>query len=284
MVTTQDFDNTFENKWCPGCGNFGILDAMKAAFVNLGLAPKDLLLVSGIGQAAKTPHFMNCNYFHTLHGRALPIATGVKAANHDLTVVVNSGDGDCYGEGGGHFINAIRRNVDLTLLVHNNQVYGLTKGQASPTSKMGFVTKTQPWGVIAEPFNPLKIALNLGAGFVARGFSNNRTHLTRLIEDAVRFKGLSLVDIVQPCVTYNKVNTHGWYKQRVFDLYAENHVPDDLEKALAMTDEWEDRIPIGIYYRREGPSFTDRLHGLEQGPLISRSYERDKIERYLTVA
>jgi 2-oxoglutarate/2-oxoacid ferredoxin oxidoreductase subunit beta len=284
MVTTQDFDNTYENKWCPGCGNFGILDAMKKAFANLGLAPRDLLLVSGIGQAAKTPHFLNCNYFHTLHGRALPIATGVKAANHDLTVVVNSGDGDCYGEGGNHFMNAIRRNVDLTLLVHNNQVYGLTKGQASPTSKMGFVTKTQPWGVIAEPFNPLKIALNLGAGFVARGFSNNREHLTRLIEDAVRFKGLSLVDIVQPCVTYNKVNTQSWYKKRVFDLYAENHSPDNLEKALAMTDEWEERIPIGVYYRREGPTFTDRLHGLDQGPLIARSYDRGKLERYLSVA
>jgi len=282
MVTVQDFDNTYENKWCPGCGNFGILDAMKKAFVTLGLAPKDILLVSGIGQAAKTPHFLNCNYFHTLHGRALPVATGAKTANHDLTVVVNSGDGDCYGEGGNHFLNAIRRNVDLTLLVHNNQVYGLTKGQASPTSKVGFVTKAQRYGVIAEPFNPLKIALTLGAGFVGRGFSNNREHLSRLITDAIRHRGLSLVDIVQPCVTYNKVNTHAWYKQRVFDLYESGHVPDDFDKAIAMAGEWEERIPIGIYYRRESPSYTDRLHGLDQGPLISRVYDPAQVQRFLS--
>ncbi len=284
MVATQDYDNNFENKWCPGCGNFGILAAMKKALANLGMAPTDVLLISGIGQAAKTPHFMNCNMFHTLHGRALPVATGAKIANHDLTIVVNSGDGDCYGEGGNHFLNAVRRNIDITLLVHNNQVYGLTKGQASPTSEMGFVTKIQKHGVIAEPFNPLTIALNLGAGFVARGFSNDRAHTARLIEDGIRHKGLSLIDIVQPCITYNKVNTHNWYKQRVYDLYEDKYVPDDLENALAMAREWEERIPIGVYYRKEGPSFTQRIEKLAGDTLISMSRDAAKLELYLSAS
>lgn len=283
MVTAEHFDNDFENKWCPGCGNFGILDAMKSAFANLGLSPRDLLLVSGIGQAAKTPHFLKCNLFHTLHGRALPVATGAKIANHDLTIVVNSGDGDCYGEGGSHFMNAIRRNIDLTLIVHNNQVYGLTKGQASPTSPMGFVTKAQKNGVITEPFNPLTIALNLGAGFVARGFSNNRAHTARLIEDGIRHRGISLIDIVQPCVTYNKINTHGWYKKRVYDLYEEGYVPDKMENALAMAQEWEERIPIGIYYQKESPTFTDRITKLSKGSLLSMQYDASRLDRYLSV-
>lgn len=283
MVTTQDFDNDFENKWCPGCGNFGILDSMKQAFANMGIAPHDVLLISGIGQAAKTPHFLNCNVFHTLHGRALPVATGAKIANHDLTIVVNSGDGDCYGEGGGHFMNAVRRNVDITLIVHNNQVYGLTKGQASPTSPMGFVTKTQKNGVITEPFNPLVIALNLGAGFVARGFSNNRAHTARLIEEGIRHRGISLIDIVQPCVTYNKVNTHAWYKKRVYDLFEADYVPDNMNNALTMAREWEERIPIGIYYREEKPSFTDRMPKLSSGSLLSMQYDSSRMEQFLKV-
>lgn len=283
MVTAADFDNDFENKWCPGCGNFGILDSMKQAFANLDMAPNDVLLVSGIGQAAKTPHFLKCNVFHTLHGRALPVATGAKIANHELTIVVNSGDGDCYGEGGGHFMNAIRRNVDITLIVHNNQVYGLTKGQASPTSPIGFVTQAQKNGVITEPFNPLTIALNLGAGFVARGFSNNRQHTTRLIEEGIRHKGISLIDIVQPCITYNRINTHGWYKKRVYDLFEQNYVPDNMENALAMASEWEERIPIGIYYRKEKATFTDRMQKLDSGTLVSMERDPAKMERHLSV-
>jgi len=282
MVTAQDFNNDFENKWCPGCGNFGILDSMKQSFANLGLAPKDVLLVAGIGQAAKTPHFLKCNVFHALHGRSLPVATGAKIANHNLTIVVNSGDGDCYGEGGSHFMNTVRRNLDITLLVHNNQVYGLTKGQASPTSPVGFVTKTQKNGVVMEPFNPLKIALTLGAGFVARGFSNNREHTTRLIEDGIRHKGISLIDIVQPCVTYNKVNTHGWYKKQVYDLYEANYVPDNFENAMTMAGEWEDRIPIGVYYQKEGPTFTDRIPKLTEGSLLSQQYNASNLDRHLS--
>jgi len=181
-------------------------------------------------------------------------------------------------------MNAIRRNIDITLLVHNNQVYGLTQGQASPTSKMGFVTKVQKHGVIAEPFNPLTIALNLGAGFVARGFSNNREHTRQLIEDGIKHKGFSLIDIVQPCPTYNKISTHGWYKQRVEDLYENNYVPDDLENALAMAQEWDEKIPIGVYYQKEGPTFTDRIKKLTEGTLIDKKYDAAKLDGYLSVS
>jgi 2-oxoglutarate ferredoxin oxidoreductase subunit beta len=169
MVSTKDYHSDYPNHWCPGCGNFGILEAMKAALAGLDLPPEKVLIVSGIGQAAKTPHFLQCNCFHSLHGRALPIATGAKIANHHMTVLVSTGDGDCYGEGGNHFMHTIRRNIDVTVLAHNNRVYGLTKGQASPTSMEGMHTKMQPGGVIACAFNPLAVALSLGAGFCRTG-------------------------------------------------------------------------------------------------------------------
>ncbi len=282
MVKIEDYHNDYENKWCPGCGNFGLLDAMKDALVNLDIAPRDILLISGIGQAAKTPHFMNCNFFHTLHGRALPIATGAKLANHDLKILVNSGDGDCYGEGGNHFINAIRRNLDITLLVHHNKVYGLTKGQAAPTSDMGFVTPQQPDGVRTDPLNPVKLALSLGASFVARGFSNNRKHLSRLIQDAIQYRGFSLVDILQPCVTYNKINSHAWFKKRAYDLYETDYQPDKLDEALFLAEEWEDKIPIGILYRKDSIPFHERIGQLKEGTLISRPYDAATIQEILS--
>lgn len=282
MSTIETFDNSFENKWCPGCGNFGILAAMKDALVKLDKDPQQVLMISGIGQAAKTPHFLQCNFFHGLHGRALPTATGAKLANHQLTVVVNSGDGDCYGEGGNHFLNAVRRNIDITLLVHDNKVYGLTKGQASPTSDMGFVTKVQTQGVRAESFNPLTIALNLGAGFVARGFSSNRQHLSRLIQEGINYKGFALIDIFQPCNTYNKINTHAWYKNKVYDLFQEDYAADDLDQAIALAREWDDRIPIGVLYRKEKPCFSDNIKVLEEGPLVAMEYQADKLQQVLS--
>jgi 2-oxoglutarate ferredoxin oxidoreductase subunit beta len=254
---------------------------MKSAFVSLNLSPDKVLLISGIGQAAKTPHFMKCNMFHTLHGRALPIATGAKLANHDLTIVVNSGDGDCYGEGGNHFMSAIRRNIDLTLLVHNNKIYGLTKGQASPTTDVGTITPVQIDGVISETFNPITIALGLGAGFVARGFSNNREHLSRLIQDAIRYKGFSLIDICQPCITYNKTNTHGWFKKRVYDLYDSDYTPDTLNKALELANQWEEKIPIGSLYRKEKSSMTEKIATLNAGPLLFQQRQNERIEALL---
>jgi 2-oxoglutarate ferredoxin oxidoreductase subunit beta len=282
MVSLKDYESDFENKWCPGCGNFGILRAMKDALVTLGLSPHEILIVSGIGQAAKTPHFLKCNMFHGLHGRALPVATGAKIANHDLTVLINSGDGDCYGEGGNHFLNAIRRNIDVTLLVHNNKVYGLTKGQASPTSDMNMVTKAQPFGVILEPFNPLAVAISLNAGFVARGFSGNAEHLSMLIQEGIKHKGFSLIDILQPCVSFNRVNTHEWYKERVFDLGKQGHDPYDFGNAMAKAQMWGDRIPIGTFYMEEKPSFTDRIGALAKGPLLNRAHSPKELENLIS--
>ena len=281
MVTMNDYESDYANQWCPGCGNFGILAAMKDALVSLNIPPEKLLIVSGIGQAAKTPHFLKCNMFHALHGRALPLATGAKLANHDLKIIVNSGDGDCYGEGGNHFMHAIRRNVDLTLLVHNNRTYGLTKGQASPTSDLGMVTALQPHGVISEPFNPLAVALSLGAGFVARSFSGNKKHLSRLIQEGMSFKGFSLIDTLQPCVSFNRINTYDWYKQRIYDLSEENYVPDSFEKAMSISMQWGDKIPIGILYKKEKPSFVDRIGILKQGPLLSQKYDPEKLQNFL---
>jgi len=283
MVRIKDYESSYKNQWCPGCGNFGILEAMKAALVSLKIPPDQLLIVSGIGQAAKTPHFLKCNMFHALHGRALPLATGAKMANHNLKILVNSGDGDCYGEGGNHFMHAIRRNVDLTLLVHNNKTYGLTKGQASPTSDFGMVTPLQLHGVISESFNPLAVALSLGAGFVARGFSGNMEHLSRLIQEGISHKGFSLIDIMQPCVSFNRINTYDWYKKRVYDLFEENYVPDNFEKAMNLARQLDEKIPIGIIYKEEKPTFTDRIEVLNQGPLISQKYDSGRLQALMSV-
>jgi len=277
MVSVKDFDNDFEKKWCPGCGNFSILSAMKQALAALDLSPDKIVIFSGIGQAAKTPHFITCNFFHGLHGRALPAATGAKIANHDLTILVSSGDGDCYGEGGSHFMNAVRRNIDITLLVHDNKIYGLTKGQASPTTDVHTMTKAQPFGVISEPFNPLAVALVLKAGFVARGFAGNTGHLSNLIQAGVQHRGFSIIDILQPCVSFNHVNTYQWYTERVYELEKEGYAPDNLHNALDKAREWGDRIPIGILYKEEKPSFTDHIPALGQGPLVNRAYERKNL-------
>ena len=282
MIPIEEYESAFENKWCPGCGNFGILSSLKDALSALDIPPEKLLIVSGIGQAAKTPHFLRCNAFHSLHGRALPVATGAKMANHELNIVVNTGDGDCYGEGGNHFIHGIRRNLDITVLVHNNRVYGLTKGQASPTSDLGMVTPMQHRGTVSESLNPILLALAAGAGVVARSFSGKTGHLSRIIQEGMRYRGFSLIDILQPCVSFNRVNTHDWYNQRVYDLYQEDYRPDDLEKAMTLSHRGDDRIPIGILYRKEKPTFTDRVEALSHGTLVSRSYDGKRLQSYLS--
>lgn len=275
MADKTVYHSDYDNQWCPGCGNFGILAAMKDALAALDIPPEKLLIVSGIGQAAKTPHFIRCNLFHSLHGRALPLALGAKLANHELNILVNSGDGDCYGEGGNHFIHAVRRNTDLALLVHNNQVYGLTKGQASPTSAPGMTTPLQPGGVISQPVNGPALALTIGAGFVARGFSGNQSHLSRLIQAAVRHKGFSMIDILQPCVSFNKLNTNAWYKERV----REKDNPDlqDRQQAMALAEGTSDTIPIGIFYRKETRDFISRISQLQEGTLVERPYDREQV-------
>ncbi|MDY0213138.1 MAG: 2-oxoacid:ferredoxin oxidoreductase subunit beta [Desulfuromonadaceae bacterium] len=281
MVTMEDYTSNYENQWCPGCGNFGILPAMKMAFVAQKLAPHELLLVSGIGQAGKTPHFLECNFIHALHGRALAVASGAKLANHNLNVVVNSGDGDCYGEGGNHFIHAIRRNMDLTLLVHNNQIYGLTKGQASPTTDRNMLTSIQSHGVSNRPFHPLAVALSLGAGFVARGFAGQKEQLAELIQAAMNYKGFSLIDILQPCVTFNHLNTFAWYRERAVDITTLDHDVSDRQSAMQLALEWEERIPTGILYQHEEDDFTALNPWLQQGPMLQREYNANAINDYI---
>jgi 2-oxoglutarate ferredoxin oxidoreductase subunit beta len=270
-----------ETAWCPGCGNFSIIEALKNALEILGKKPHEVLIVGGIGQAAKTPQYINTNGFCGLHGRALPAAVGAKMANKDLTVIVHTGDGDSYGEGGNHFIHNIRRNVDITHFVHDNQIYGLTKGQASPTTASGHVTEVQVAGNINPPLNPVLLAIALGAGFVARAFSGDKEHLTSIMVEAIKHKGYSLVDILQPCVSFNKVNTFQWYSKRVYRL-DESYDPTDKLKAMEKAMEWGDRIPIGIIYREEKPTYCDKIQFLREGtPLIDRPVDMQKIKGYL---
>lgn len=255
--------------WCPGCGNFPILEAVKGALVEMGLSPHQVLIVSGIGQSGKLPHYLRCNTFNGLHGRTLPVATGAKLANHDLVVIAVAGDGDCYGEGGNHLIHAIRRNVNITLLVHNNQIYGLTKGQASPTSESGLATKLQPGGVLLAPFNPISFAVSQNAGFVARSFAGDIPHLTGMIREAVQHRGFSLVDILQPCVTFNRLNTYSWYKERIYRL-EEGYAPEDRMRAFEKGLEWGERIPVGVIFRNSRPAFEEQIPALGKGPLVAQ--------------
>ncbi|MGE5279989.1 MAG: 2-oxoacid:ferredoxin oxidoreductase subunit beta [Deltaproteobacteria bacterium] len=267
-MKSQDYMSPDPVAWCPGCGNFGILNALKKALVKLDKRPQDVLLVSGIGQAAKLPHYIKANCFNGLHGRALPVACGAKIANKELTVIVTTGDGDCYGEGGNHFLHNIRRNIDITVIVHNNQIYGLTKGQASPTTDPGYATPIQTHGVILEPFHALALALVAGAGFVARSFSKDSELTADLIVQAVRHKGFALLEVLQPCVTFNRKNTYAWYAQRIYTPGAE-HPTDDRMAALQKCLEWGDRIPLGVLYNVERKTYEENS-GLEKlGPLLA---------------
>lgn len=281
------FNTETENQWCPGCGNFAILKAMKTALTQLKLSPEKILIVAGIGQAGKTPHYLACNMFHGLHGRALPVATGAKIANHNLNIIVNSGDGDCYGEGAGHFLAAIRRNIDVTLLIHNNQIYGLTKGQASPTSVLGTVTKIQNKGTISTQFNPIATALAAGAGFVAQSFSGAAEQLSDLIVQAVKFKGFSMIDIYQPCVSFNKINTHNWYKERVYDLKETDHDYTDLGQAMSVAhmnrdiDRQIEKLPTGLIYKKETPAFHQRLPVLKNKSLVQYDFAKRQMNDIL---
>ncbi|OGN90294.1 MAG: 2-oxoacid ferredoxin oxidoreductase [Chloroflexi bacterium RBG_13_46_14] len=280
MVTINDYQG-LESAWCPGCGNFGILRAAKNALVELELEPYQVLMVSGIGQAGKLPHYMKCNTFNSLHGRPVPPAVAAKIANLKLTVIAVSGDGDGYGEGGNHFIHAMRRNHDITYLVHNNQIYGLTKGQASPTSDTGFVTKTTPHGA-PSPVSPLALAIVTGAAFVARGFAGDVKHLTGLIKEGITHKGFSLIDILQPCVSFNHKNTYEWYRERVYKLSDEgDYDSSDKMVALEKAMEWGDRIPTGILYQQERSTFEEQFPVLAGGTLVEQEINPSNVERLL---
>ncbi len=279
-VTAKDYDNSFPNTWCPGCGNFGILAALKQALSELNIKPYETAIISGIGQSGKTPHYMRCNFFNGLHGRSIPVAEAVKIANADLPVIAVGGDGDMYGEGGNHFIHALRRNVNITMLVHNNKVFGLTQGQASPTTDQGVVTKVQKHGVFLTPFNPLAVAVALEAPFVARGYAGDQEHLVGLIKAAMEADGFSLVDILQPCVSFDRIHTFQWYKDRIYDVNQAGHEMSDLDAAVEKSREWGERIPIGIIYRNlERPSFESEHSVLKGGALIKRTHNASLVEK-----
>jgi 2-oxoglutarate ferredoxin oxidoreductase subunit beta len=279
VVTLKDYEGG-ETAWCPGCGNFQILEAIKRALVTLDIEPYHVLFVSGIGQSSKLPHYLKCNFFNGLHGRALPLASGAKIANHDLKVIVVGGDGDGYGEGGNHLIHAIRRNLDMTYIVHNNQIYGLTKGQASPTSEKGFTTKTTPRGVISHPLNPIALAISLGITFVARGYSARINNLTELIVKGITHRGFALIDVLQPCISFNHLNTYSWYDKRVYDLEEDDdYDQSDKLAAFKKAQEWGEKIPIGIIYSSERPTYEEQVPTLTKAPLIKQKHDLNKLEK-----
>ncbi len=280
-LTVQDYNSTVENQWCPGCGNFGILRAVKKALVELNLEPHQVLFVSGIGQAGKFPHYLKCNLLNELHGRALPAAVAAKLVNPELTVFAVGGDGDGYGEGGNHWINAMARNVNITYLVHNNQVYGLTKGQASPTSDRGFVTKTTPTGAW-EPLNPLALAIASNASFVARSYSADTEHLSNIIKMAVQHKGFALIDIFQPCVTYNHVNTYQFYQTHLYKLEDDkSYNPADRTAAFKKATEQTEKLPIGLFYKSDRPVLEEHLEATRGVPLVKQPLDPMKFEKLL---
>jgi 2-oxoglutarate ferredoxin oxidoreductase subunit beta len=262
--------------WCPGCGNFGILGAFKQAVVQLRLEPHQFTIVSGIGQAGKFPHYTRCNTFNGLHGRTLPVATGFRLINRTMPVIAVAGDGDAYGEGGNHLIHAMRRNIDVKFFVHDNQVYGLTKGQASPTTLEGTQTKAQPEGVRAEPLNPLALAVALDCSFVARGYAGDREHLTEIMKEALSHKGFALLDIFQPCVTYNKINTYQWFADRVYRLDP-SYDPRDRAGAFAKALEFGDRLPLGVIYRNDRAPFRGNLPTAEEAPLPETPFDPSRL-------
>ncbi len=267
--------DSIEPAWCPGCGNFGMLKAFKQALAELDIQPEGIVMVSGIGQSGKFPHYLKCNMFNGIHGRTLPVATGCRLANHEMKVVAEAGDGDCYGEGGNHLLAALRRNPDLTLVVHNNQVYALTKGQASPTSDQGYKTLLQPHGVGYPPLHALAIAVAQDCSWVGRGFAGRAAHLTGLYKKALTHKGFALLEVLQPCVTFNKINTYQWYEQRVYDVEQESdYDPANELRAYQKAKEWGERIPIGVIYHNPRPTLEELHPVLKDGPLVRQQPER----------
>ena len=279
-VDSKEYVPGSESTWCPGCGNFGILRSVNKALVGLGLHPHQVLLVSGIGQSGKLPHYTRANVFNGLHGRPMPAAVAAKVANRELNVIVISGDGDGYGEGGNHFMHAMNRNSNLIYLVHNNQVYGLTKGQASPTTDLGFTTKLNPDGAW-HALRPLAVAVACDCSFVARGFAGDIDHLAGLIEQGVKHKGFSLIEILQPCVSFNKKNTYQWYQDRVYKLEETGYDPVDHCAAFQKALEWGDHIPLGVIYKHEREIFEDYVGVTQQPPLVKQSFNPTAIAKLL---
>jgi 2-oxoglutarate ferredoxin oxidoreductase subunit beta len=278
MLPLELYDS-LEPAWCPGCGNFPMLKAFKQALAELNLRPEEILLVSGIGQSSKFPHYLKCHTFNGIHGRSLPVATGVRLANPNLKVVITTGDGDQYGEGGNHLLAAFRRNPDITLVVHNNQVYALTKGQASPTSDQGFKSPIQPEGVPYPPLHALALAVAQDCSWVGRGFAGMPEHLKELYKQAISHRGFALLEVLQPCVSFNKVNTYQWYQARVYLVEEEpDYAPENELWAYQKAKEWGDRIPIGVLFKKPRPVLEEAFPALAAGPMAVWPLERPVAE------
>ena len=273
QLTRDSYKGKIHPDWCPGCGDFFVLSALQTALFELGLKPHQVLVVSGIGCSSNLPGFINAYGMHTLHGRSLAVATGAKLGNHELKVICTGGDGDGYGIGGNHFVHTMRRNVDLTYIVMDNQIYGLTTGQISPTSVKGMKTKSTPHGSVENPINPIPMAIVGGATYVARAFSGKQKHMVEILKGAIQHRGFALVDVFSPCVTYNKDNTYQWFNPRVKVLEDEGHNPADFNKAIERGYQWGDAIPIGLFWKRTDlPSLEDLEPVLQDGngPLAFR--------------
>jgi 2-oxoglutarate/2-oxoacid ferredoxin oxidoreductase subunit beta len=289
VLDVKEFKADVPPDWCPGCGDFGVLNALFHACAELGLPPHRILAVSGIGCSSNLPGFFRSYGVHSLHGRALPFATGARLANHEMTVIATGGDGDGYGIGLNHFIQAMRRNVNVTYIVMNNEVYGLTTGQVSPTSETGMKTKTTPHGNLEGMLNPIALALASGCGYIARGFSGQPKHLLKLYRDGIEYPGFALIDVFSPCVTFNKHNTYDWFRRRVYRLEDSPHDPADFHAAMHAALEWGDRIPIGLFYRNPHPppSLEAGDPGLQSGVLVrqplgvSREQRRRLIQEFM---
>jgi 2-oxoglutarate ferredoxin oxidoreductase subunit beta len=289
VLDVKEFKSEIPPDWCPGCGDFGVLNALFHTCAEIGLQPHNVLVVSGIGCSSNLPGFFRSYGVHSLHGRALPFATGAKLANQALTVIATGGDGDGYGIGLNHFIQAMRRNIDITYIVMNNEVYGLTTGQVSPTSETGMKTKTTPHGNLEGMLNPLALALASGCGYIARGFSGQPKHLMKLYAEGIRYPGFALIDVFSPCVTFNKQNTYDWFRKRVYKLEDVHHDPADFHAAFDAAVEWGEKIPIGLVYRNPNPRPSLDLAdpGLESGILVeqrldvSREQRRRLIEEFM---
>ena len=272
LLTIKDMKGKVDPDWCPGCGDFGVLNALKQAIAELGLYPHEVMTISGIGCSSNLPGYINTYGMHTLHGRSLAVATGAALANHEMKVVVTGGDGDGYGIGGNHFVHSARRNIDLTYLVMDNQIYGLTTGQTSPTSLKGMKTKSAPQGSVENPITPIPMAIAAGATYVARGYSGQIKHLVELIKGGIMHKGFSLIDIFSPCVTFNHDNTHDFFKQKTVKLEELGHDPTDFHAAMDRGYEWGEEIPIGLFWKRDDLASLDQLEPVleEGGPLARR--------------
>jgi len=282
MTRPEEYQSPVENQWCPGCPNFGILAALQRALARLGLAPHEVCLVSGIGQAAKLPHYVNANVYNGLHGRAIPAAIGIHVANPRLKTIVTSGDGDLYGEGGNHLLHAFRRNPDIAVIVHNNRIYALTKGQGSPTTPRGERTRLQFDGVAIDPSQMLATAIVHGCTFVARGFAGEIDGLAEILRRAIAHPGLSLVDVIQPCITWGE-HPVAWYRERVVPVPAD-HDPADRGRALALATDVEDAFPTGVLYEAAPrPTFAAAYRERTGGrPLVElERIDRARLERRL---